>query len=399
MKNIKRIFFCCIALCFFLPFYVQAEGKEGTVLISLTGTKKDAVFLYKKVGEFQEADRYKNAEQTDQMALSYSKKVKQYDGEVRTDLKGNAKIEGLSSGLYLFLVKEQTEGERIRPFLLTVPMWDEVKKEMSYEVKVCPKHSSYEEERPVAPQTNRNDLGVVLTGVGILLLIVALCMIFCGRKKQEPYLEGKKENEKLIKETVTKEKEEERTIDFSRLKKKNKDIEGWLYVPGTNIDYPVLIGKDNTKYLKQNFEGKQSMLGSVFSFSDAKRDLEDAHLCLFAHNMRSAQMFGELKKYKEESFASTHTKAYLYTPKGRKEFTLFSVYECPKTDQTFEHRMKSGSEEFLKLKDHMRKKNKIQAVSTYNIESRQILTLSCCSDYDRTRNRVAVNFSFTCAKK
>jgi len=32
---------------------------------------------------------------------------------------------------------------------------------------------------------------------------------------------------------------------FDKLYKINKDIAGWIKIPGTNIDYPVLKGKDN----------------------------------------------------------------------------------------------------------------------------------------------------------
>ena len=38
-------------------------------------------------------------------------------------------------------------------------------------------------------------------------------------------------------------------IDFDALKKINPDVVSWITIPGTNIDYPLLQGKDNNQYL------------------------------------------------------------------------------------------------------------------------------------------------------
>ena len=37
-------------------------------------------------------------------------------------------------------------------------------------------------------------------------------------------------------------------VDFSTLKKTNPEIFGWLYVPDTNIDYPLLQSRERDDY-------------------------------------------------------------------------------------------------------------------------------------------------------
>ena len=245
----------------------------------------------------------------------------------------------------------------------------------------------------------------------VLFLILSVFFLILGLKEMHPYQEEKTESKALKQlviedaETEARKGEEEekspfdRIIDFQALKKLNAEIVAWLYVPGTHIDYPVLIGETDSEYLKKNFKGKRSSLGSVFSFADTEKDLSEAHLCFFAHNMKSPRMFGELKKYKKHSFLKKHHKLYLYTQESITEYQVFSVYECEKTDPTFAHKMQKNSQEFLKLYERMKEKNMYQKERSFeNHEDKQIITLSCCSDYHRTRNRMTVHFLETTRK-
>lgn len=136
---------------------------------------------------------------------------------------------------------------------------------------------------------------------GIVLFVLAW-------REDEPYRKAEQEQLALKTAVVSensktgkKEKSDPlaRQIDFTALQKMNPDIAAWLYVPGTEIDDPVLIGKNDSEYLKKNFRGKQDVLGSVFAFADTDPGLSEAHLCLFGHNTNSSRMFGELKNINE----------------------------------------------------------------------------------------------------
>ena len=74
------------------------------------------------------------------------------------------------------------------------------------------------------------------------------------------YLEYKKADDEYdkIAQEVVKTKGKERIIDFERLRKINPDTIGWVYAKGTNIDYPVVLGKDNDYYLHTTFEGTKT---------------------------------------------------------------------------------------------------------------------------------------------
>jgi sortase B len=106
----------------------------------------------------------------------------------------------------------------------------------------------------------------------------------------------------------------ERTVDFAALSEINSDAVGWLYCPGTVIDYPVMAGTDYTAYLYHLPDGTYNINGSLFTdFNDAP-DFSGALTVIYGHNMKSGSMFGTLTQYKAQSYYDEHPYLYLYTP-------------------------------------------------------------------------------------
>ena len=53
-------------------------------------------------------------------------------------------------------------------------------------------------------------------------------------------------------------------MDFDQLRQKNADAVGWLYLPDTTINYPVLQHGDNDYYLNRQIDGSYNRNGSIF---------------------------------------------------------------------------------------------------------------------------------------
>lgn len=229
-----------------------------------------------------------------------------------------------------------------------------------------------------------------------ILLVMAAAFFAAAYKEHKPYREAEKSHTQLKDLVLYVEKEENaqgRKIDFSLLQRINPEIAAWLYIPGTSIDYPVLIGETDTYYLKRDYKRSKSSLGAIFAFSDTSREMTDAHICLFGHNMKESQMFGELKKYMESEFAKKHEKLYLYMPERTEVYRLCAAFSCEKTDAIFRHKMKAGSKEMEALTKRIAEKSKITTPETGKFcKAEKILTLSSCSDYERTRMRTTVHF-------
>lgn len=240
--------------------------------------------------------------------------------------------------------------------------------------------------------------------INVILIMSFFLLLALGVKEMLLFLNLEKSC-KNLKEQVEKppvngqEKEDisdpfQRVIDFNILNQINEEISGWIYIPGTKVDYPVLIGDTEQEYLKKDFTGETNKLGSIFAFQDVKLN-QDFHVCLYGHNMISGQMFGELKLYMEENYAKTHGKAYLYTKERTKELELLSVFQCENTDEIlglgakrWEH---SEAEEIVR---NLRKRS-ILNLEISKKDTEQIFTLITCHGAAGGTNRLVLNFGLT----
>lgn len=111
---------------------------------------------------------------------------KEYDSNVeRTDSNGEILFRDLNVGLYLLKAKDAKTYGTISPSLVAVPTWDEVEKEMEYNVKVIPKYTK-EITQSVKTGDSEDLTGYVMATCTALLCMVCVYMIgrrtFYGRK-------------------------------------------------------------------------------------------------------------------------------------------------------------------------------------------------------------------------
>lgn len=100
-------------------------------------------------------------------------------------------------------------------------------------------------------------------------------------------------------------------IDLEALRAVNEDVLGWIAIPGTELSYPLVQGRDNQYYLSRNWKREASGGGSVFLESTNDREMTDFHTIVYAHQMRDDSMFGVLKYYKNLDFWREHPSVYL----------------------------------------------------------------------------------------
>ena len=121
---------------------------------------------------------------------------------------------------------------------------------------------------------------------------------------------GRLENQQTAKQAQMK----QTVIDFDALKKINPDVVSWITIPGTNIDYPLLQGKDNNQYLHKDMEGRDSAAGAIFLDHGDKADLSSLHNIIYGHHMKNGTMFKDIVKYKDQQYFDEHQDIILYTP-------------------------------------------------------------------------------------
>ena len=119
---------------------------------------------------------------------------------------------------------------------------------------------------------------------------------------------------------------EDRQVDFAALAQKNSEIVGWIYIPDSKVDYPMVKGTDNSYYVSHTFEKKANGAGAIFLDWKNKGDFSDRNTVIYGHHMKNGSMFAALVEYKDPDYFNAHRTIYLYTPQGVYTATVFSAY-------------------------------------------------------------------------
>ena len=101
-------------------------------------------------------------------------------------------------------------------------------------------------------------------------------------------------------------------VTFKQLQALNPDVIGWLTVYGTNIDYPVVQGRDNIKYVNTNAEGRHSLSGAIFLDYRNNRDFMDFNSILYGHHMENRVMFGEITSFSNTDYFNARRYGMLF---------------------------------------------------------------------------------------
>ncbi len=98
--------------------------------------------------------------------------------------------------------------------------------------------------------------------------------------------------------------------DWDALCSENEDIKGWLCIPDTLINFPVLGTDDNAFYLSHDFTGDNSSAGCPFMDKDTQ--VWDFNRIIYGHNMGTGSdaMFSTLLKYEQEDYFKENQTIY-----------------------------------------------------------------------------------------
>lgn len=227
----------------------------------------------------------------------------------------------------------------------------------------------------------------------IIQIILIAVIIFSGIKIIE-WIKSNKKNKEImseIKENVVINNEmdsnnEEYKIDFAKLKQKNSDAIAWIKVNGTDIDFPVVKGTDNSYYLTHNFDKEKNKAGWIFADYRNKFDGTDKNIIIYGHNMKNGSMFASLKDVIKEEWYNNENNKYiaLITENENCKYQVFSVYQI----ETEEYYLQTNISNFKEFVEKIKGRSK----KDFNVDIKEtdsILTLSTCAD--NTKYRVVLH--------
>lgn len=173
---------------------------------------------------------------------------------------------------------------------------------------------------------------------------------------------------------------------FSELSKINSEICGWITVPGTRIDYPVLQGNKNKThfYLDHNYKREKSKYGSIFLDPICQLSENPKNCVIYGHHMADGQMFADLMKFSSLDFYKQNPLISFETIKDRnakwKIFSVFKTNTLASQGKIFYYVVSdfADNNSFLDYVSQIRKRSLLDIPVDVN-ENDKLITLSTCS--------------------
>lgn len=117
-------------------------------------------------------------------------------------------------------------------------------------------------------------------------------------------------------------------IDFAALRAENPDVCGWITVPNTKVDYPILqSSKENDDfYLDHGIDGNYNINGSIYIQRLNNNQFLDRNTVIYGHNMLNGSMFRTLHQFRDPDFFAANEYFTIYIPHHILTYRIFSAY-------------------------------------------------------------------------
>lgn len=163
---------------------------------------------------------------------------------------------------------------------------------------------------------------------------------------------------------------------ISELKKINSDMIGWIYIDGTNINYPIVQHTDNDYYLTHLYNNEPNSAGSIFMDYQNDAAFSDQNTLIYGHSRLDGTMFAQLRKLKEQSFVDQHPNITIYTETETAEYKIISVNVV---SDTYNYRSLDIGNNLETYIESMIQSSCIQT-DTAITDTDKIITLSTCTN-------------------
>ena len=177
--------------------------------------------------------------------------------------------------------------------------------------------------------------------------------------------------------------------DFAVLKEKNPDCIGWVFIPGTSIDFPVMQNSDF--YLKHDFDGNYTDYGLPFLDERCSLDSSD-NLIIYGHHMNDGSMFSTLLNYADEDYCAAHPEITLETEQGVESYLVAAIVRAAGSygpeDWSLFDQINMSVDSFNVLVENLNER-RLYDTGRELVFGDRLLTLVTC-EYSQNNGRLAV---------
>lgn len=184
------------------------------------------------------------------------------------------------------------------------------------------------------------------------------------------------------------------TVDWDYLKSVNPDIVAWIYIPGTNVNYPVVQTTNNEKYLNTDFNGDSGLSarsGTIFLDMNDSAQFADTNNVMYGHHMNDGSMFACLStQMTDQTEFNAHRTVYVLTPRMNYECQSFSLVLTDGYDAIVETTFANDASRTAYVQDK-EDRSVVQPSEGMPVASSvtKMFTLSTC-DYTRDNGRAVM---------
>lgn len=117
--------------------------------------------------------------------------------------------------------------------------------------------------------------------------------------------------------------------EYQELYAMNDDLVGWIKIPDTNVDYPVMQTPDEPNYyLDKNFNKEKSRLGAIYVREVCDVNKPSDNVVIYGHYISNGKsMFAHLHKYSKKSFWESHQTFTFDTLYEHHTYQIISVFK------------------------------------------------------------------------
>jgi len=120
-----------------------------------------------------------------------------------------------------------------------------------------------------------------------------------------------------------------RKLSLDQLTAINRDFIGWINATHS-IDYPVVRGNDNYKYINTTFFGSRNSAGTIFMDYRHTGGFDEHVTILYGHNTRDGSMFSALINFLDPGFLRNNPNINITTKDGKN--LTYKVFAATQTD-------------------------------------------------------------------
>lgn len=210
-----------------------------------------------------------------------------------------------------------------------------------------------------------------LSFICIVSIVVCIILLVTNIRKYQ--------SENSYYNNISNKAENNSEIDFDMLRKENAEVIGWIKIADTKINYPIVQGEDNSKYLYTLFNGEQGGSGCIFA--DYRNNAFRGPLTIvYGHRMKYGSMFNNIKYFKDSSFANEHKSITLYTPERKYDCKIVLFATINATNKVYNMKFDSAIDVYKMLKN-----KSVYKINDVSREDKLILLSTCTYEFDNAR--------------